>query len=70
MEIILYDNDFNAESNWGRNLGKKVAELFECQQIEIEEYLQSKDPSDLYKNHGKETFKKVIHQIINESNSR
>lgn len=67
---VLYDNDFNSESNWGRIMGEKLSDLFNLIQIEVPEYMQSKDPSDLYKNHGKTIFKKVIYQIINESDSR
>jgi hypothetical protein len=50
--IILYDNDFDKETNWGRQFGLKLAEEFEINQYEIPDYFESKDFSDLIKNHG------------------
>lgn len=64
---ILYDNDFNSETNWGRADGKKLSELFNLKQIEIPEQYKSKDPSDLVKNHGRETLKEVISKLINDT---
>lgn len=61
---VLYDNDYNAESNWGRELGKKICEMFDLIQIEIPDYLQSKDSANLYENKGKKVFKSVILNLI------
>lgn len=62
---VLYDNDFSKEKNAGRLDGEKFCKMYNLTQIEIPEYLKSKDPSDLYKNHGKELFIKTILNLIN-----
>ena len=62
---IFYDNDFENKVNNGRNYGRILAEKFNLQQIEIPTEYKSKDPSDLYKNWGKEVFLNVINQLIN-----
>ena len=62
---ILYDNDFKNKENVGRINGLKLADIFGFIQIEIPEEYQSKDPSDLYKNHGKEKFLEVLNSLIN-----
>lgn len=62
---VLYDNDFQNETNNGRHYGQVLAEKFNIKQIEIPETLLSKDPSDLYKNHGKEIFRQTIIHLIN-----
>ena len=65
---ILYDNDFKAEEkgeeNHGRVFGKKLADMFQLIQIEIPELYRSKDPSDLYKDWGKEVFITVMQSLI------
>jgi len=61
---VLYDNDFKSDKNWGRIAGKKVCDLFGFKQIEIPEIYQSKDPSDLYLNKGKEIFKMILNELI------
>ena len=65
---ILYDNDFKAvergEENHGRVFGKKLAEMFGFIQIEIPERYKSKDPSDLYRDWGKEVFRTVMQSLI------
>lgn len=63
--FVLYDNDFKSDENHGRIYGKHIAEMFGLTQIEIPEEYQSKDPSDLVKNHGREILRKVIFQLIN-----
>lgn len=61
---ILYDNDFSKDVNYGRQYGKRIAETFDLCQIEIPTEYKSKDPSDLFKNHGKEKFIEVISKLI------
>ncbi len=62
---VFYDNDFKNKVNNGRNYGRILAEKFNLQQIEIPTEYKSKDPSDLYKNWGKEVFLNVINSLIN-----
>ena len=61
---VLYDNDFGRDINPGREAGRKLAEQFDLIQIEIPEELEAKDPSDLFKKHGKKTFIKTITSLI------
>lgn len=62
---VLYDNDFQSEENHGRMYGKMIAEKFNVTQIEIPEKWESKDPSDLVKNHGREILREVIYKLVN-----
>lgn len=62
---VLYDNDFQSEENHGRMYGKMIAEKFNVTQIEIPEKWESKDPSDLVKNHGREVLREVIYRLVN-----
>lgn len=62
---VLYDNDFQSEENHGRMYGKMIAEKFNVTQIEIPEKWESKDPSDLVKNHGREVLREVIYELVN-----
>jgi hypothetical protein len=61
---LLYDNDFNKEVNWGRKYGSEIASIFQLNQIEIPDKYESKDFSDLVKNHGKEVSKSLIKSLI------
>lgn len=62
---VLYDDDFQSEENHGRMYGKMIAERFNVTQIEIPEKWESKDPSDLVKNHGREVLREVIYKLVN-----
>lgn len=62
---VLYDNDFQSEENHGRMYGKMIAERFNVTQIEIPEKWESKDPSDVVKNHGREVLKQIIYELVN-----
>lgn len=61
---ILYDNDFTNPDNPGRNLGKRLSEMYNLIQIEIPDKYKSKDSSDLVKNHGRNTLKEVILNLV------
>lgn len=61
---VLYDNDYTKKINYGRVFGEKLADKFNLKNIYIPEKYQSKDPSDLVLNHGVETLKKVINNLI------
>lgn len=61
---ILYDNDFDKETNWGREFGKKLSIEHDILQIEINSTYKSKDFSDLVSIHGKEKAKEVLIELI------
>lgn len=62
--FILYDNDFSSAENYGHILGEKIAQEFGITQIEIPTELQSKDSSDLFRNHGRELLVSTIKNLI------
>ena len=64
--VVLYDNDFSSERNNGREDAERIVNLYGIYSIEIPEKYQSKDPSDLYHNHGKEIFKQVLTQLLKQ----
>jgi len=64
---VLYDNDYDKTINWGRQFGEKFADECELIQIEIPDEYQSKDFSDLVKNHGEEVARKVLFTLIEPS---
>lgn len=66
--FVLYDNDYSAEENHGRLLGKRIAREFGLTQIEIPTEYYSKDTSDLCKNHCREAVKYVITELIKSKN--
>ena len=49
---ILYDNDFNKESNPGQKMANKICGLYEFKNICLPSKLGSKDPSDLINKTG------------------
>ena len=61
---VLYDNDFNAEENHGRLLGRKIADTFDLKQIEIPTKYKSKDASDLYLNLKGNNFRSIITNLL------
>lgn len=61
--FILYDNDYNSEINWGREAGKKLAEMFNLPQIEIPIRYLTKDYSSLYHKY-KTTARTILKTII------
>lgn len=65
---VLFDNDFDKEMNYGRMYGKKFSETYDVKQVEIPTMYKSKDPSDLYKNHGKELMTEVICDLLSVPN--
>ena len=58
--IVLYDNDFDKESNPGQTMAVKICKKYGLGNIVIPSYYKSKDISDLIKNHGLQTAKDVI----------
>jgi hypothetical protein len=62
--FIFYDNDFDKETNWGREFGKKLSDAYDIMQYEIPDYYQTKDFSDLIKNVGVDHSKKIWNMHI------
>jgi len=62
--FLFYDNDFDKKTNYGREYGRKLSELFDLPQIEIHEIHQEKDYSDLVKNKGIKYARTVLWQLI------
>lgn len=65
---VLFDNDFDKEMNYGRMYGKKFSETYGIKQVEIPTLYKSKDPSDLYKNHGRDLMVEVICDLLSVPN--
>lgn len=64
---LLYDNDYNKDKNWGKQFAKKLSEAFDIPMLLIPSIFKTKDPSDFYKKYGKEAFKKLIKNLLNNS---
>ncbi len=63
---VLFDNDYNKECNVGRENASHLCSKFNLNFIEIPSYFQSKDPSDLYYNHGDDIFKDTMNKLLYE----
>lgn len=61
---LLYDNDYDKETNWGQVYASKLKEEYKFLNLVIPSRYESKDYSDLIKNHGKETANEVIKQLM------
>lgn len=64
---LLYDNDFDSETNWGREFGKKISKIINIAQIEIPSKYKSKDFSDLIQKKGIKKSKTILNKIINDN---
>lgn len=65
--IIFFDNDFDKEENHGHIYASRLCGMFDLEMVEIPSEYQSKDPSDLFKNKGSETFRRVIKELLVKS---
>lgn len=61
---LLYDNDYDKDTNWGKQFGERLAEKFNVISIYIPEEYKSKDFSDLVKNHGKVKAKEILFKLL------
>lgn len=59
---IFFDNDYNNPNNPGRTDAKKLCKQFGLFYVEIPSKYKSKDPSDLFRNCGKEMYKQAIRE--------
>ena len=63
---VLYDNDQDKSTNWGREAGKKLADLYSLYQIEIPDQYGIKDISDFRHLKGKSETKILIKQLLTQ----
>mgnify|MGYP000642765227 CR=1 FL=1 len=64
--VVLFDNDFDNPDNPGRLNAIKFCEKYTIPMIEIPSEYESKDFSDLVKNHGVDTAKKVLTKLLKD----
>lgn len=64
---LLYDNDFDKTTNYGRKYGRRLSDLFDIPQIELPELYGQKDYSDLVKAYGCEQAKEILMSVIKDS---
>ena len=68
--IIFFDNDYDKDENHGHIYASRLSGMFDLDMVEIPSEYKSKDPSDLFKNHGAETFRRVIKELVKQSNQQ
>ena len=68
--IIFFDNDYDKDENHGHIYASRLSGMFDLDMVEIPSEYKSKDPSDLFKNHGAETFRRVIKGLVKQSNQQ
>jgi hypothetical protein len=62
--FVLYDNDYDKSTNWGREFGRELSSAHGFCQIEIEETYKSKDFSELVMHHGEKLSRKYLEELI------
>lgn len=68
--IIFFDNDYDKDENHGHVYASRLSGMFDLDMVEIPSEYKSKDPSDLFKNHGAKTFMRVINELVKQSNQQ
>lgn len=68
--IIFFDNDYDKDENHGHIYASRLSGMFDLDMVEIPSEYKSKDPSDLFKNHGAKTFRRVIKELVKQSNQQ
>ena len=68
--IIFFDNDYDKDENHGHIYASRLSVMFDLDLVEIPSEYKSKDPSDLFKNHGAKTFRRVIKELVKQSNQQ
>lgn len=68
--IIFFDNDYDKDENHGHIYASRLSGMFDLDMVEIPSEYKSKDPSDLFKNHGAETFRRVIKELVKQSSQQ
>ena len=62
--VVLYDNDYTSESNPGQTMAEEICLKYNLRNVCIPTEYESKDISDLIKNHGKHEAFEVINQYL------
>jgi hypothetical protein len=62
--IIFYDNDYRSPVNYGRKDALILHKQYGFPIVEIPAYFEAKDPSDLYKKYGKESYLNIMKFIL------
>ena len=62
--IVFFDNDFNNSDNPGHKDAERLCKEYAFRMVEIPKEYESKDPSDLFKNHGKKIYLKVMNKLL------
>ena len=65
---IFFDNDYTNPNNPGEKDAKKLCAKYGINYVIIPSKYQSKDPSDLFKNHGPEVFREAITEALRIAN--
>ena len=63
--IVLYDNDWNKEKNWGQIGAQKIVNKYNLKNVMIPSQYQSSDPTDLVYNIGYEKAETIIQNLCN-----
>ena len=62
--VLFYDNDYNSLVNSGRKDALVLHKQYGFPMVEIPAYFEAKDPSDLYKKYGKESYLNIMKFIL------
>lgn len=61
---VFYDNDYTRLENTGQKSANLLVKKYNLKNLCIDDWYESKDPSDLYKKYGKTTFQKIIRKML------
>lgn len=64
--IVFYDNDYTNPNNPGRKDSIELSKQYDLKRVEIPEVYKSKDPSDLFKNYGKDKYLEIMKEILKD----
>lgn len=64
--IVFFDNDYTNPNNPGHNDALKWVKWYDVEMVEIPSEYQSKDPSDLYKNMGREKYLAIMKELLKD----
>ena len=64
--IVFFDNDFNNSDNPGHKDAERLCKEYAFRMVEIPKEYKSKDPSDLFKNYGKNKYLEIMKEILKD----